>query len=105
VNSLAARNPLARCILVSEHAVDRFIERVALRGARSRNEIVLRILDLLRDATPIDDTRFYAAGVTITVIDSVVTTVYRPQGRSQKSKIHKALRRPQRPYSDSSKLS
>lgn len=86
-------NPLSRCILVSEHAVDRYIERIGTTGLRSRRDVVLRILDLLPEAIPVTDTKFYADGIVMTVIGSVVTTVYRPETRSQKLKVRKALAR------------
>lgn len=86
-------NPLSRCILVSEHAVDRFIERIGTTGLRSRRDVVLRILDLLPEAVPVTDTKFYAEGIVVTVIGSVVTTVYRPETHSQKLKVRKALAR------------
>lgn len=87
-------NPLARCILVSEHAIDRYIERVAPKsGPLSRPDIVARVLAMLPDAVPMTDTKFYSNGVIVTVVGSVVTTVYRPTTRSQKSKVRKALSR------------
>lgn len=87
-------NPLARCILVSEHAIDRYVERVAPKfGPLSRPDIIARVLALLPDAVPMTDTKFYSNGIIVTVVGSVVTTVYRPTTRSQKSKVRKALAR------------
>lgn len=86
------RLPLSKCILVSAHAVDRWVERIRPADAGDRPAAVAGVLRLLQDATQIAETEFYNNGVIIAVVGNTVTSVYKARDRSKKLKVRKALR-------------
>ena len=88
---LRKASPLSRCVLVSAHAVDRWYERIQPHSTDDRNTVVSKVLRLLEDAVPVSDTLFYASGVLLALNGNVVSSVYRPETKRQKSRVRKVL--------------